>query len=68
MDPVLWMSSKLLRSEVFKVKRIFKALNSRVLHLHRHSFAGLKIDAVSPGKYQVLKEKEIQRLVENVPN
>ena len=51
-----------------EVKRIFKALDSRVVHLHRHSFAGLEIDAVSPGKYQVLKEKEIQMLVAGFPN
>ena len=49
-----------------EVKRIFKALDSRVIHLHRHSFAGFEIDAVSPGKYQVLKEKVIQKLVEGI--
>ena len=46
-----------------EVKRIFKTLGSRVIHLHRHAFAGLKIDAVSPGKYKVLNEKVIQKLV-----
>ena len=49
-----------------EVKHIFKALDSRVIHLHRHSFAGFEIDAVSPGKYQVLKEKVIQKLVEGI--
>ena len=47
-----------------EVKHIFKALDSRVIHLHRHSFAGLEIDAVAPGKYQVLKEEVIQKLLE----
>ena len=50
-----------------EVKRIFKALDSRVIHLHRHAFAGLEIDAVSPGKYQVLKEVAIQKLVDSLP-
>ena len=50
-----------------EVKRIFKALDSRVIHLHRNAFAGLEIDAVSPGKYQVLKEKAIQKHVCNIP-
>ena len=50
-----------------EVKRIFKTLDSRVIHLHRHSFAGLEIDAVSPGKYQMLKEKAIQQLVGKIP-
>jgi len=49
-----------------EVKRIFKALDSRVIHLHRHAFAGLEIDVISPGKYQVLKEKEIHKLVEGI--
>ena len=50
-----------------EIKRIFKALDSRVIHLHRHSFAGFEIDAVSPGKFKVLKEKSIQNLVESFP-
>ena len=49
-----------------EVKHIFKALDSRVIHLHRHAFAGLEIDAISPGKYKVLKEKDIQKLVEGI--
>ena len=51
-----------------EVKRIFRALGSRVIHLHRHSFAGLEIDSIAPGKFKVLKEKEIQKLVDQVPN
>jgi len=51
-----------------EVKRIFKALGSTVVHLHRQSVAGLEIDTVSPGKYQVLKEKEIQMLIAGIPN
>jgi pseudouridine synthase len=50
-----------------EVKRIFKALGSRVIHLHRHSIAGLEIDAILPGKYQLLKEKDIQKLKKQIP-
>ena len=50
-----------------EVKRIFKALGSRVIHLHRHSIAGLEIDAILPVKYQLLKEKDIQKLKKQIP-
>ena len=45
-----------------EVKRIFKALGSAVVHLHRHSFAGLEIDRVYPGKYRELSNMEIKGL------
>ena len=45
-----------------EVKRIFKALGSSVVHLHRQSFAGLEIDTISPGKYRKLKKIEIKRM------
>ena len=45
-----------------EVKRIFKALGSSVVHLHRQSFAGIDIDTVSPGKYRKLKQGEIDNL------
>ena len=45
-----------------EVKRIFKALGSAVIHLHRQSFAGIDIDTVSPGKYRKLKQREIDSL------
>ena len=45
-----------------EVKRIFKALNSAVVHLHRQSFAGLEIDGISPGKSRVLKKIEIDNI------
>ena len=45
-----------------EVKRIFKALGSSVVHLHRQSFAGIDIDTVSPGKYRKLKQGEIDSL------
>ena len=45
-----------------EVKRIFKALGSAVVHLHRQSFAGLEIDEVYPGKYRELNKKEIDNL------
>ena len=42
-------------------------LGSAVVHLHRQSFAGLEIDSVSPGKYQILKENEAKKLLDNIP-
>ena len=45
-----------------EVKRIFKALGSAVVHLHRQSFAGLEIDGISPGKSRVLKKIEIDNI------
>ena len=45
-----------------EVKRIFKALGSAVVHLHRQSFAGLEIDMVHPGKYRELSKMEIDSL------
>ena len=51
-----------------EVKRIFKALGSVVVHLHRQSFAGLEIDKISPGKFQVLKEIDVKRLQEGIPS
>ena len=49
-----------------EVKRIFKALGSAVVHLHRQSFAGLEIDKISPGKFQVLKENDVKNLVKGI--
>ena len=49
-----------------EVKRIFKALGSAVVHLHRQSFAGLEIDKISPGKFQLLKKNEVKNLVEGI--
>ena len=45
-----------------EVKNIFKILGSRVEHLHRESFAGLKVDNINPGKYKMLSKIEIQNL------
>ena len=45
-----------------EVKRIFKALGSAVVHLHRQSFAGLEIDEVRPGKYRELNKMQIDNL------
>ena len=50
-----------------EVKRIFKVLGSSVVHLHRQSVAGLEIDKISPGKYQILKENEAKKLIEGIP-
>jgi len=51
-----------------EVKRIFKALGSAVVHLHRQSVAGLEIDKISPGKFQALKEHDIKKLLEGIVN
>ena len=51
-----------------EVKRIFKALGSAVVHLHRQSFAGFEIDKISPGKFQVLKENDVKNLVKGIPD
>ena len=48
-----------------EVKRIFKVFGSKVVHLHRRSFAGLEIDTVAPGKYRELKKSEIDNLNES---
>ena len=45
-----------------EVKRIFNALGSAVVHLHRQSFAGLEIDGILPGKSRVLKKIEIDNI------
>ena len=45
-----------------EVKRIFKTLGSVVIHLHRESFAGIKVDKIYPGKYRELKQDEINVL------
>lgn len=50
-----------------EVKRIFKALGSAVVHLHRQSFAGLEIDKIAPGKFQLLKESDVKKLIEGIP-
>ena len=51
-----------------EVKRIFKALGSAVVHLHRQSVAGLEIDKVPPGKYQTLQANEAKKLIEGIDN
>jgi 16S rRNA U516 pseudouridylate synthase RsuA-like enzyme len=37
------------------------------VHLHRQSVAGLEIDKISPGKYQSLKENDVKKLQEGIP-
>ena len=46
-----------------EVKRIFRALDSKVIHLHRYSFAGISIEHILPGKYRELKRNEIEGLL-----
>jgi len=45
-----------------EVKRIFLALGSRVIDLHREIFAGLGIGKLKQGKFRKLKKVEIQGL------
>ena len=46
-----------------EVKRIFKNLASKIIQLHRASFAGVTVDNLCPGKYRELKKKEIDELL-----
>jgi len=48
-----------------EVKRIFKTLGSKVIHLHRESFAGITADNITPGKYRELKKNEINKLLKS---
>lgn len=47
-----------------EVKRIFKALGSAVINLHRKSFAGIDINSILPGKFRELKKYEINKLLD----
>ena len=60
---ILWKVT-LREGKYREVKRIFQALDARVEHLHRQSFAGISADALSPGKYRRLTGKELTRLLE----
>ena len=46
-----------------EVKRIFEALGTQVVSLHRHSFAGLNVKDIKVGKYRQLNSKIIQSLL-----
>ena len=45
-----------------EVKRIFTALESRVMELHRESFGNLNTGKLKPGKFRKLKKVEIENL------
>ncbi len=45
-----------------EVKRIFIALGSKVVHLHRESFAGFNVEGLSPGKYKKINNKHLEQL------
>ena len=53
----------LCEGKYHEVKRIFKALGSAVIHLHRQSFAGITADNICLGKYRELKTNEINELL-----
>jgi pseudouridine synthase len=45
-----------------EVKRIFLQYNTKVLRLHRNSFAGISADELPPGKWKKLTPAEIAQL------
>ncbi|MFA5434756.1 MAG: pseudouridine synthase [Candidatus Neomarinimicrobiota bacterium] len=45
-----------------EVKRIFLQYNTKVLRLHRNSFAGISADELPPGKWKKLTGTEIEQL------
>ena len=45
-----------------EVKRIIKVMGSKVIDLHRESFAGITLQNLKPGKYRRLKKKEIPKI------
>ena len=45
-----------------EVKRIFSYMGSKVIELHRDSFAGLGTGKLKPGKFRKLKKVEIQTI------
>ncbi|WP_086932232.1 pseudouridine synthase [Agarilytica rhodophyticola] len=50
-----------------QVKRMFAATGNKVKALHRHSIGGLVLDeALAPGQYRHLTEKEVAALAQNV--
>lgn len=46
-----------------EIKRLFKALGSSVLKLHRKSFAGITADYLKSGKYKRMTTREITALI-----
>ena len=48
-----------------EIKRIFKALGSKVVHLHRESIAGLSVNNIMPGRYVKIKNKEIEKILKH---
>ena len=47
-----------------EVKRIFEALGTYVVSLHRHSFAGLNVKDLKVGKFRQLNSKMIESLLQ----
>ena len=45
-----------------EVKRIITAIGSKVVDLHRESFAGLSLGNLKVGKYRRLKKSEIPKV------
>ncbi len=45
-----------------EVKRIFEALESRVMKLHRYSFAGFELGTLKLGRYRKLSKRELENI------
>jgi len=49
-----------------EVKRIFKSFGSKVITLHRDSFAGIHVKHLQPGKFRKLSNKEVEELIKYI--
>jgi 23S rRNA pseudouridine2605 synthase len=49
-----------------QIKKMFEAINIRVMKLNRDRFAGLSVDGLEPGQYRHLNKEEISRLKNGV--
>mgnify|MGYP001498213741 CR=1 FL=1 len=49
-----------------EVKRIFKAFGSKVITLHRDSFAGIHVNHLKPGRSRKLSNIEVKELIKHI--
>ncbi len=59
---LIYWSVCLKQGRKHEVKRIFNVLESKVVHLHRQSFAGFHVNNLAPGKFRLLKKHEVRTL------
>ncbi|MBQ7501921.1 rRNA pseudouridine synthase [bacterium] len=45
-----------------QIKRMLEAVGSKVVRLHRRSFAGLQLEGLKPGRWRLLEAEEVLRL------